>query len=158
MTKTMFRCGAIVLATLCLAACATLDPDYEEPAVSLAGIRALPSQGGLPNFEVKLQIVNPNDFDLDLAGIVYTIALDGHELVKSVGKDFPVIESYSEETVTLIGSVNLLEGIRLFGDLLQSSGSTLDYEFRAKLDLAGLYPSIKVSEGGQLDLSGHTRR
>lgn len=158
MTKRLFRVAASGLSVLLLAACATLDPDYEEPTVSLAGIRALPSQGGMPNFEVKLHIVNPNDFDLDLEGIVYTIALDGHDLVKSVGKDFPVIESYSEETVTLTGSVSLLDGIRLLADLVQSSGNELDYAFKAKLDMGGLHPSIRVNETGTLDLSGQLRQ
>lgn len=140
-----------------LAACATLDPDYEEPVVNMTSIRPLPSDGMAPNFEVTLDIVNPNDFDLNLAGIVYTIELEGHELVKSVGKDFPAIEAYSEQTVTLVGSVNLMEGIRLFADLMRSSGQVMDYTFDAKLDLTGLYPSIHVTKTGELNLEDHVR-
>jgi hypothetical protein len=89
---------------------------------------------------------------LRLEGVVYTISLQGHELVKGVGKDFPLIEGYSEETVTLTASANLLAGIRFVGDMMNSPGESLNYEFKAKLDLGGLYPSLKISETGKLNL------
>jgi hypothetical protein len=34
----------------------------------------------------------------------------------------------------------------------------LDYTFDAKLDLGGLYPSIRVSEGGRLELGDRSPR
>ena len=142
---------ALLIAIL-LTGCATLDPDYEEPVVSLVSFKALPSEGMTPAFETVLRVMNPNNEPLDIAGVVYTISLNGHDLVKSVGKDFPVIEGYSEETLTLTGSANLLSGLRLFGDLMRDSSiESIPYEFNAKLDLGGLYPSIRVSEAGELD-------
>lgn len=141
----------MVAATLC--ACATLSPDYEEPTVTLNSLRAIPSEGMVPAFEIGLRIINPNSQALNLEGIVYTISLEGYELVKGVGKDFPVIEGYSEGVVTLTASANLLAGIRFVGDLMQNNGESLEYEFKAKLDLGGLYPSIKVTETGQINLN-----
>jgi len=137
-----------------LASCATLDPDYEQPTVTLSSFRALPSEGMVPAFEIGLRVINPNRQALNLEGVVYTIAVEGHELVKGVGKGFPVIEGYSEETLTLTASANLLAGIRFIGDMMQSSGESLDYEFKAKLDTGGLFPSIRVSERGSFNLSG----
>ena len=75
---------------------------------------------------------------------------------KPVGKDFPVIEGYSEGEVKLTASANLLAGIRFVGDMMQSRNENLEYEFRAKLDLGGLYPSIKVKETGEINLGGRT--
>ena len=134
--------------------CATLDPDYEEPTVTLSSFEALPSEGMVPAFRIGLRIINPNATDLNLQGIVYTVALQGHELVKGVGKDFPVIEGYSEEVVTLTASANLLAGIRFVSELMKQPGQTLEYEFKAKLDPGGFYPSIRISESGNLDLAG----
>jgi LEA14-like dessication related protein len=130
-----------------LCACAALSPDYEEPTVTLNSLRAIPSEGMVPAFEIGLRIINPNSHALNLEGIVYTISLEGYELVKGVGKDFPVIEGYSEGVVTLTASANLLAGIR------QNNGESLEYEFKAKLDLGGLYPSIKVIETGLINLN-----
>ena len=70
-----------------LQACATLDPDYEEPVVTISSFRALPSEGAMPSFEIGLHILNPNSSSLQLEGIVYTVSVQGHDLVKGVGKD-----------------------------------------------------------------------
>ena len=146
------------LLAVLLGACATLSPDYEEPTVTLSSFKALPSEGMVPAFEIGLRIINPNSQPLNLDGIVYTVSLEGHELVKGVGKDFPVIEGYSEGEVKLTAAANLLAGIRFVGDMMQERGESVEYEFKAKLDLGGLYPSIRVSERGEINLSANSGR
>jgi hypothetical protein len=147
----------LALAVVLLPSCATLDPDYERPTVTLSSFRALPSEGMVPAFEIGLRIINPNRQALALEGVVYTIAVEGHELVKGVGRDFPVIEGYSEGKITLTASANLLAGIRFIGDMMQSTGESLDYEFEAKLDTGGIWPSLRVSETGTFDLAASPR-
>lgn len=148
----------IVLLALSLASCATLDPNYEEPTVTLSSFKALPTEGMVPAFEIGLRIINANSQALNLNGIVYTVSLDGYELIKGVGKDFPVIDGYSEGEVKLTASANLLTGIRFLADVMKTPGDDLEYEFKAKLDLGGLYPSIRVTEKGDIQLNGEQRR
>ena len=150
----IYRIAALAFAVL-LSACATMSPDYEEPTVTLSSFKAIPSEGMVPSFEIGLRIINPNSQALNLDGIVYTVSLQGYELVKGVGKDFPVIEGYSEGNVKLTAAANLLAGIRFVGDMMQSKGGPVEYEFKAKLDLGWLYPSIKVRETGEINLSDH---
>jgi hypothetical protein len=144
----------LLLSALFLGGCATLNPDYEEPTVTLSSFRALPSEGMIPSFEIGLRILNPNSQDLDLVGIVYTISLNGYELVKGVGKDFPVIEGYTESDVKLTASANLLAGMRLVNNMMKAQDGSFEYEFKAKLDLGGLYPSIRIRETGNINMSG----
>ncbi len=153
-------CGplfALVLLVAGLTGCASLNPNYEQPTVTLSSFRALPSEGMTPSFEIGLRIINPNPSSLALSGVVYTVSVQGHELVKGVGKDFPAIEGYSQGDVTLTASANLLGGIRLLGDLMQVSSDSLDYDFEARLDLAGLHPSIRVHEKGTFQLAPQPR-
>jgi hypothetical protein len=152
-----FRHFAVLLAGLLLASCATMSPDYEEPTVTLSSFRALPSEGMAPAFEIGLRVINPNAQTLALAGVVYTISIQGHELVKGVGKDFPPIEGYSQQDLLLTASANLLAGIRFIGDMMQAPTDELEYRFEAKLDLQGLYPSIRVSERGTFSLNPSPR-
>jgi len=140
-------------ATLVLSSCASLNPNYEQPTVTLSSFKAIPSEGMVPGFEVGLRIINPNTTPLNLIGVVYTISLQGHELVKGVGRDLAVIDGYSEGEVVLTASANLLAGIRLIGDMMNSPDEELEYEFKAKLDLSGLYPSINIRETGAFDLN-----
>ena len=152
------RTATLALAALLVVAgCATLSPDYEQPTVALTSFRALPSEGVAPTFEVGLRIVNPNPDDLVLQGIVYTIRLDGRDVVKGVGKDFPVIEGYTQEDVTLTASVDLLGGLQFIADAMRKRDTAVNYEFEARLDLAGLYPSIRVKESGNLDFASSGR-
>ncbi len=148
--------GLLVVIVL-LTGCASLGSDYEEPSVSLTSFRALPSDSMSPEFEVGLRILNPNPQDLELVGIVYTISLEGHEVIKGVGKDFPLIEGYSQKDVTLTAGVQLLSGIRLMTKLMQAGTQSLQYEFNAKLDLSGIYPSIHISEGGEFNFGASPR-
>ena len=147
----------VLAAAAILGSCTTLGPGYEQPTVTLASFKALPTEGMVPAFEIGLRVINPNASDLNLAGVVYTISLEGYELVKGVGKGFPVIEGYSEETLMLTASANLLAGIRFLGDMMGRQDEQLDYEFEAKLDLGGLYPSLHVKEAGEFSLRGESR-
>ena len=156
-SRTWSRGLLLALAAVLLMSCATLDPDYEQPTVTLSSFRALPSEGMVPAFEIGLRIINPNRQAMRLEGVVYTIAIEGHELVKGVGKDFPVIEGYSEETITLTASANLLAGIRFIGDMMQARDESLEYEFEAKLDTGGISPSLRIRERGEFNLAGSPR-
>lgn len=142
-----------LLLVIGLTGCASLSPNYEQPTVTLSSFRALPSEGMTPSFEIGLRIINPNASALALSGVVYTVSVQGHELVKGVGKDFPVIEGYSQGDITLTASANLLGGIRLLGDLMQVENDALKYDFEARLDLAGFHPSIRVHEKGSFQLA-----
>jgi len=140
---------------LLLQACASLDPDYEKPTVTLSSFRALPSSGGMPTFEIGLHILNPNASAINLQGIVYTISIQGHDVVKGVGKDFPVIEGYTEQTVKLTAAANLLAGIRLVMDLMHTPNEELNYEFEAKLDTGGIGRDIRVKEKGTFRMNAN---
>lgn len=146
-----------LLPALIMTACASMSPNYEQPTVSLSSFRALPSEGMTPAFEIGLRIINPNPAPLALEGVVYTISIEGHELVKGVGKDFPVIEGYSQGDITLTASANLLAGILFLGDMMHAVEDSLDYDFKARLDLQGFHPSIRVSESGAFDLKPSPR-
>lgn len=136
-----------------------MDPDYEQPTVTLSSFRALPSEGGIPTFEIGLHVLNPNSSSFQLQGVVYTVSVQGHDVVKGVGKDFPVLEGYSEQTVKLTATANLLAGIRLIMDLVKSPNESLEYEFEAKLDTGGFGRSIRIKENGafRMDGKGDTR-
>jgi len=84
-----------------LSGCASLGRDYEQPSVVVTAFRSIPTEGMAPAFEVGLRIINPNPTDLVLDGIVYTISLEDTEVIKGVGRDFPVIEAYTRRTSRL---------------------------------------------------------
>ena len=156
-TRVLFTALLLCSSLLLLQACASIDPDYEEPTVTLSSFRAMPSEGGIPTFEIGLHVLNPNAASFQLEGVVYTVSIQGHDVVKGVGKDFPVLEGYSEQTIKLTATANLFAGIRLVMDLVNSKSDDLEYEFEAKLDTGGFGRSIRIKETGAFRMDGKNR-
>jgi LEA14-like dessication related protein len=139
-----------------LAGCVGLSSDYETPTVSVQSFRPAPSgdTGGLPAFEITLHVINPNLEPLELAGVSYTIALDGHDIIKGVSNEIPVIEGYGDGSFTLTARVDVIAGIRLFRSLMKQAGDSFEYSFEAKLDPGAFRPKIRVTDSGSISLSG----
>ncbi len=143
---------ALAFAAL-LAGCSSLGPYHEQPTVVLKSFRPLPSGGGIPGFEIGLGVINPSRDTLELYGVSYTISVQGFDLVKGVGRDFPPVEPYSEATLLLTAQPNLLAGIRMFSELMRAPTDAIEYELDAKLDTGGWAVPIRVSEKGTFNLS-----
>lgn len=143
-----------VFSAVLLAGCAGLRPGWETPTVTVKAVRAIPSGGVLPEFEIDLHVVNPNREALKLVGVSYTVSLEGHQLIKGVGNDLPVIDGYGEGDITLNASADLFAGVGLIRDLMSSGKETLSYSFDAKLDPGALRPSIRVKDSGEVSLTG----
>ncbi len=130
--------------------CATMSPNYEQPVVSLSYFRAAETGGG---FDIGLKILNPNRDPLNLQGVVYTIRLQGQEVIKGVGKGYAPIEAYGEGNIELSAAPNLMAGIRLVSQMMNQKQQQLEWEFEAKLDVGGMHPRIKVRETGHFNLN-----
>lgn len=137
-----------------ISGCATLQPGYETPVVSITSFEAIPTQGMLPRFQIGLHIVNPNRSDLNLKGVSYTIALEGHKVMTGVSNKLPKIEAYGEGDVVLNASVDLFSSVVFFTDLIRHQKTEkISYSLKAKLDAGSLHPLIRVTKKGELSLS-----
>ncbi|NNM21190.1 MAG: LEA type 2 family protein, partial [Gammaproteobacteria bacterium] len=141
----------LTLMTL-LAGCATVDPDYESPSVTVSSFRAIAVPNGIPNFEIGLRVLNPNATPLELRGISFAISLDGQRLIRGVGNELPVIKPYGAGNFTVTASANVLAGIRFFANWAETASDEINYEFKAKLDVGALRRAIRIKESGSLSL------
>ena len=102
-----------------------------------------------------LALVNPNRQELDIEGISYTISLLGHDFVKGVGKDFPVIEGYGTGILSLQAHTNLLAGIQLVREMISKDRpEKMTYEFKGKIDLGAYHRALRFSEQGDFSMTG----
>ncbi len=129
-----------------------MTPGFETPTVNVSSFRTVPSESGMPKFEIGLQVINPNSEALNLRGVAYTVSVEGRELIKGVGNDLPVIEGYGEGEFTVTATASLFEGAMLLKDLVSSPKGSLGYEFEAKLDVGALVPAIRVRDEGEFSL------
>ncbi|MBU1342810.1 MAG: LEA type 2 family protein [Proteobacteria bacterium] len=134
--------------------CATLQSGYETPVVSITSFEAIPTNGLVPQFQIGLHIVNPNRSPLDLKGVSYTIAFEGHKIMTGVSNQLPRIDAYGEGDVVLNASVDLFSSIGFFTDLIRNQKKDkISYSLNAKLDAGSLHPLIRVTKKGELYLT-----
>ncbi|MDH3351152.1 MAG: LEA type 2 family protein [Gammaproteobacteria bacterium] len=151
------RSFVVFVAVMVLSACTAMRPGYETPTVTVNSFRSLPSEGALPSFEIGLHVINPNSTPLNLRGVAYTISLEGHDLIKGVGNELPIIDAYGQGQFTVIASASLFAGIRLITDLMSGPRESFKYELEAKLDIGAFRPAIYVRDRGEISLSGSSR-
>lgn len=143
---------AMLLSTCALlVACAGLRPGLEAPDVRVTDVRSLPSEDIAPRFLVRLHVVNPNDVDLPLRGIVYRVSVRGRELISGASADLPLIPAYGEGDIELEATADVFGGIGLIRDLLDDGSGPVAYRVEAKLDV-GFGPDIEVTKEGELRL------
>jgi LEA14-like dessication related protein len=141
-----------MLAALAVTACAGMTPGFETPTVNVSSFRTIPSDTGMPKFEIGLHVINPNSEALNLRGVAYTVTVEGRELIKGVGNDLPVIEGYGEGNFTVTATASLFDGAMLLRDLVSQPADSLGYEFEAKLDVGAFVPAIRVRDEGEFNL------
>ncbi len=153
MSASTRRVLPFLAALIALSGCAGLRPGFEAPTVNVQGFRAVPAERGFPQFEIDLAVANPNAIALKLAGIAYSVSLDGNEVITGVGRDLPEIAAYGSETFTVTASLDLLAGARLVRSLMTKDDDRFDYAFEARLDPGPLIPDIRVRDEGTISLS-----
>jgi LEA14-like dessication related protein len=141
-----------IFLSACIAGCTALNPGFETPNVAVSYFKPVPGEGAVPQFEIGLRVSNPNAQALKLAGIAYTIEIEGKELIKGVGNELPTIAPYGEEEFVVTASVGLMDGLRLLQEMMNSPKDLLSYSFKAKLDPGLLQPAIRVTESGEFSL------
>lgn len=138
-----------------LTACATVPSDFEEPKVSVTSFTPVNKGTLAPEFNIVLRVTNPNRVPLEVAGMSYTIEVDGNEIMSGVANDLPVIAAYGEGDVKLHATANLFGGMQLMKSLMNQSRDVFEYSFNAKLDVGAFRPSIRVSKKGSFSFTGN---
>jgi LEA14-like dessication related protein len=92
--KPIFKNMLAIVTCVILSACATLNPNFEEPQVSVNSFKILPGGSINPTFEIGLRVVNPNSMPLNLKGMSYTASIEGNKIFSGVANQLPVITAY----------------------------------------------------------------
>jgi LEA14-like dessication related protein len=149
-----FQRSFLILLVFFLSSCATMNPNFENPKVKVAGIKMLPAQSLVSQpIELTLMISNPNAADLNLRGISYTVGLENFELLSGVTNDLPTLTAYQETPVKIVVSLNAFQLVK-FVTHLNKNGiqDSVKYNFDAKLDFYKFLPALHVKETGVLPL------
>src|SRR5262245_13411172 len=142
--------GALVFTTL--AGCATTTPKMEPLDVTLSDIA--PAQMGLfeQQFQVKLRVQNPNNFDIPLEGVAYQIELNDKSFAKGVGQQSVTVPKFGDTILDVTAVCTLSDVLGQVSLLAQGGPEKLRYRVKGKLYRAD-GSSIPIDQLGESQLS-----
>ena len=154
MTKS-FRLLLPLLLTLLMGGCAALSPNFQKPEVEVTALEPLPAGPGNDlRFRIHLRVFNPNNSELALSGLYYTLSLAGHKVITGTSSNLPPIAPYSQDNIVVDATASVVGSIFAAMDLIRSQSETVPYELEAKLGLRkSILPSITVRKRGEIDLN-----
>ncbi|HEU4684430.1 MAG TPA: LEA type 2 family protein [Nitrospira sp.] len=118
----------------CLAGgCASWFTNGEPPEVSVANVTPLEATAFEQRLEVDLRIRNPNDFDLSVTGIDFTLDLNGRRLARGLGNQELTVPRLGEAVTSVHTSTSTLDLVRQLLSLRENTD--LAYEIRGILHL-----------------------
>jgi len=122
----------LVLAAL-LAACAT-TPKLEPPKVSIVGLHVVSAEVWAQHLKVRLQLHNPNDRDLPVTALEYTVEIAGQNIASGSYAESFVVPAHGDAEFDTNLTANLASALLR---LLTHVPSTLvPYRLAGKITLA----------------------
>lgn len=135
-----------------LTACATGHlRNLEEPRVTLVDVVSAEAPGVFEQrYNVTLRIQNPNNVDLPLEGLNYTVFLNDREFARGVSRDHAVVPALGEEVVHVTVTNSPLDWVKQIDRLQSDPALQPSYKVQGALFLQGYgQQRLPFSQSGQ---------
>lgn len=146
----------LVAALLLLSGCAALGPRLETPNLSIVGVEILKGDLFEQRLRARMRVQNPNDRELAVKGITYTIEVGGEEFGRGISGSSFVVPRMGEAEFDMIVTANMAGTLLRLANRAERDGRTADaveYRIFGKVSLdAGLLRSIPFEERGSFKL------
>jgi len=107
------RSTTLLIALLCLAGCASLRPvQIVPPEISVVNLVPMSATLFEQRLRVDLRIQNPNDFNLNLAGLDFQLAVNGSELARVLSNEAVMVPHLGESIVSVAVTTTALAWMR----------------------------------------------
>lgn len=153
--------AVLLTAAMTTAGCAWLRyRAAEPPSVALASAELVEFSMTGQRLRLELRVRNPNGFELPVAGLEYTLAVNDKPLASGRSTRAFTLPAVGETTVPVTLEANLIEsgiitGFAQVQSWREAGGAEFDYALSGKLKLADLSAAMPFSRTGSVyvDLS-----
>ena len=125
--------GLVAALAALLPACATA-PKLEPPKVSVAGLQIVSGELWVQHLKLRLHVHNPNDRDLPVKGLEYTVEVAGQALGSGSSAESFVVPAHGDAEFDTSVTTNLAGALMKL--LQHPSGALVPYRLAGKISLA----------------------
>jgi LEA14-like dessication related protein len=146
---------AVVLAALAFvtAGCAAIVPKLETPKLEVVAVELLDAQFTQQRFNVTMRVQNPNDRELPIRGLSYSMQLAGEEFGTGQSDKAFTVPALGEAEFTMTVTTNLATSLLKILPKLEKSPQSLDYRLTGKVETDWTFlRTIPFSETGKLPM------
>lgn len=147
----------VVVGVAC-SACATLAQSVETPEVSIVNLRLLNATLAKQNYELTLNVRNPNPIALPVRGLLYRVQLAGEDFASGETRGAFTIPANGELQFGLSVSTDMLRSLASLQRLFDRNDQVLGYKLGGELrvDLP-FVRAIPFSSSGEINLANALR-
>lgn len=153
---TTVRVGVWLLLWVTLAGCAALGPKLEAPTLKVLDVEIMKGDFFEQQLAVRMQVRNPNDLELAIQGVTYTLELGGQELGRGLSGSRFVLPARGQAEFDMQVTVNLAGTLFKLAEQARRAGGRPDeiaYRLRGEVRLSrGLIRHVPFDEQGTLRL------
>jgi LEA14-like dessication related protein len=148
--------SALPLAVALLGGCALFAPQLEPPKLSVVGVELVKGDLFEQRLRARVRVQNPNDRELAVKGLTYTIEVGGEEFGRGMSGSSFVVPGGGEAEFDMMVTANMAGTLLRFASRAQQGEvhpDAIDYRIVGKVSLAsGVLRSIPFEHKGTLKL------
>lgn len=157
------RSVRLLIALACavlLGACTTLNSKLEAPQLELMGVQMLSTDMFAQRFKVRVKVVNPNELELPVRGLEYTILMMGDSFAEGISDQAFVLPALGEAEFDMLVTTNFVSSFgRLLSRVQGGKLENIDYEITGKVMVdKGMVRKIPFNHRGTVDFTRAARK
>ena len=138
-----------------LAACTSMPSNLKAPTCELVGVQMLSTDMFAQRFRVRLRVDNPNDIELPVTGLEFTVFMLGDRFAEGLGNEEFLLPAKGNAEFDMLVTTNFVSS---FGRLLSRTGSgkleDVEYEIVGKISVdKGVVRKIPFNHRGTVSFS-----
>jgi LEA14-like dessication related protein len=142
-----FILAAVLSFVLLQAGCAGLK--IQSPSVTLAGMELIEAGLFEQRFAFKLRVQNPNDSEISITGLSFSVEINGQPFAKGVSDKPATVPRFGEAVLEVAAVSNLTGILRQVNELRRTNREEISYRIRGRLT-TGSFAFLSFDESGKL--------
>lgn len=124
----------VLLVATFASGCAALAPKLEKPTLEVIGVEVVDAQFSQQRFNVKMRVKNPNDRELPIRGLHYTMQLAGEDFGAGQSAKAFTVPALGEADFDVSVTTNLAASLLKILPKLDRNSGNLDYRLRGTVE------------------------